>query len=60
MTPAQWVTDLIIRHSGPEPAGKAVAQWPDGVLRLDGAWADFPSIEAQRSGMVSDVAREPF
>jgi len=24
------------------------------------AWADFPSIEALRSGMVSDVAREPF
>lgn len=58
MTPAQWIADLIARHS--DPTAECPTCWPEAVLRLEGAWADFPPLETLRDGMVSDAPRESW
>ncbi len=49
---SRWIT-AVIRE-------KVATEWPVAVTRLSGAWTDFPSIEAIRSGFGKDVKREKF
>jgi hypothetical protein len=39
---------------------KTQSTWPEEVLRLAGAWPDFPTAEQLRSGYRADVKREEF
>ena len=47
---SKWITNVIRE--------KVAKEWPVSVRKLDGAWADFPSIGDLRSGISKDVRRE--
>lgn len=49
---SRWVADLIRERTA--------TQWPESVVRLAGAWADFPTAEEIRAGLGEDVPREPL
>jgi hypothetical protein len=49
---SRWVAELIRQ--------KTVTEWPESVVRLAGAWADFPTAEEIRAGLGNDVPREPL
>ena len=49
---SRWVVELIRE--------KTATQWPESVVRLAGAWADFPTAEEIREGMGKDAPRESF
>lgn len=49
---SRWVANLIRARAGSE--------WPDSVVRLAGAWSDFPLAEELRQDLGEDVAREPI
>ncbi len=37
---------------------KIAREWPEGVIRLAGAWNDFPTLDEIRQGQPEDVPRE--
>ena len=47
---SKWIS-MLIRE-------KTQSEWPDAVVRLAGAWKDFPGFEEIRSGMGEDAPRE--
>lgn len=47
---SKWIS-MIIRQ-------KTETQWPDSVVRLAGAWKNFPSLEEIRSSGSEDSPRE--
>ena len=47
---SKWVSDVIRE--------KVATEWPVAVRQLAGAWEDFPTIEALRSGIGTDSKRE--
>ena len=49
---SQWVRQLIQE--------KAATEWPAAVVRLHGAWSDFPTAEEIRSASGKDFRREPL
>jgi hypothetical protein len=49
---SRWVTNLIRE--------KLATSWPPSIVRLAGAWADFPTAEELRSGLGEDAPREPL
>jgi len=49
---SKWITEVIKE--------KVATEWPASVVSLAGAWEDFPSIKAIRSGDGKDVEREEF
>lgn len=49
---SRWVADLIRE--------KAATHWPESIVRLAGAWADFPTAEEIRAGLGEDAPREPL
>ena len=49
---SRWVSGLIRQRTA--------TQWPEAIVRLAGAWADFPSAEEIRAGQSEDVPRESF
>lgn len=49
---SKWISSLIKE--------KVADEWPESVLRLAGAWADFPTVEEIRSPQGSDTVREEF
>jgi len=49
---SRWVISLIKERTNTE--------WPESVVRLAGAWADFPTAEELRSGQPEDLPRESF
>jgi hypothetical protein len=49
---SRWVAELIRE--------KTATEWPKSVVRLAGAWADFPTAEEIRAGMGEDAPREPL
>ena len=46
---SRWVADLIRERTA--------TQWPDSVVRLAGAWPDFPTAEEIRAGLGEDLPR---
>jgi hypothetical protein len=49
---SKWIANLIRE--------KLHNEWPDSVVALSGAWADFPSVEEIRSEKGQDSFREPL
>jgi hypothetical protein len=49
---SRWVTNLIRE--------KIATSWPPSIVRLAGAWDDFPTAEDIRSGLGEDAPREPL
>lgn len=47
---SKWIASLIKE--------KLQSEWPESVVNLAGAWADFPSAEEIRSELGKDVPRE--
>jgi hypothetical protein len=47
---SKWIVDLIRE--------KAYNSWPEKVLKLAGAWKDFPTAEEIRKEMGEDADRE--
>jgi hypothetical protein len=47
---SRWVAQLIRE--------KTASVWPKSVVRLVGAWPDFPTAEEIRAGLGDDVRRE--
>ncbi len=47
---SRWIADLIRE--------KTMTSWPEGVVRLAGAWKDLPLVETIRKGAGSDTDRE--
>lgn len=47
---SRWVAQLIKE--------KTASAWPESVVRLVGAWPDFPTAEEIRAGLGQDVRRE--
>ena len=50
MSQSKWIASLIKE--------KLQSEWPESVVNLAGAWADFPSAEEIRSEPGKDVPRE--
>lgn len=50
LSKSKWIS-MIIRHT-------TETQWPDSVVRLAGAWKNFPSLEEIRSSGSEDSPRE--
>jgi len=50
LSQSRWVAGLIRE--------KTANRWPDAVVRLAGAWADFPDAEEIRAGLGEDAPRE--
>ena len=49
---SKWISSLIKE--------KIADEWPESVLKLVGAWSDFPTAEAIRSTQGTDTTREEF
>ena len=49
---SRWVAEALRRQ--------VAREWPASVLRLAGAWKDFPSAEEIRQGQGKDAKRERF
>ena len=49
MSKSKWVASVIRQ--------KALAEWPQEIHELAGAWADFPVAEELRSGLGQDSPR---
>ena len=49
---SRWVADLIRE--------KTATRWPESIVRLAGAWSDFPDAAEMRAGLGEDVPREPL
>jgi hypothetical protein len=49
---SRWVSRLIKE--------KTATEWPESIVRLAGAWADFPTAEEIREGTPPDLPREPL
>lgn len=50
---SRWVADLIRE--------KTATEWPASLVKLIGAWAaDFPDLEAIRTGVSEDLSCESF
>ncbi|GJL52424.1 CopG family transcriptional regulator [Candidatus Nitrospira salsa] len=49
---SKWIASLIKE--------KVADEWPESVLKLAGAWSDFPSAEEIRSTQGTDTVREEF
>lgn len=47
---SQYITELV-RH-------RALTEWPEEVLRLAGAWTDFPEPEELRASLTKQSPRE--
>jgi hypothetical protein len=47
---SRWVADVVRE--------KTATRWPESIVRLAGAWADFPTAEEIRVGLGEDVPRE--
>lgn len=47
---SQWVANLIRE--------KLQTEWPDDIVALSGAWADFPSLAEIRGETSQDIPRE--
>ena len=52
VSPSRWVADLICK--------KVATSWPESIVQLAGAWADFPTAEGIRAGLGEDAPREPL
>ena len=51
-TLSRWVAEALRKQTARE--------WPASVLRLAGAWEDFPTAEEIRHGAGKDAKRERF
>jgi hypothetical protein len=49
---SKWISTLIKE--------KVADKWPESVLKLAGAWSDFPTAEEIRSTQGADTVREEF
>jgi hypothetical protein len=49
---SKWIADLI--------RVKTATSWPASIVRLAGAWKDFPMAENLRGNMGIDAGREPL
>lgn len=49
---SRWVSGLIKERTG--------TAWPESIVRLAGAWVDFPTAEEIREGVPADLPREPL
>jgi len=49
---SRWVISLIKERT--------TSEWPESIVRLAGAWADFPTAEEIRGGQPDDLPRESF
>ncbi len=49
---SKWISSLIKE--------KVADEWPESVLKLAGAWPDFPTAEEIRSTQGTDTVREEF
>ena len=49
---SKWIANLIRE--------KTATSWPEGVIKLAGAWQDLPTAEEIRDAMGQDVEREPL
>ena len=49
---SKWIADLI--------RAKTATSWPEGIIKLSGAWKDLPMAETIRDDMGLDVTREPL
>ena len=49
---SKWIAELIRERLHNE--------WPDSIVELAGAWADFPTAEELRQELGQDIPREPF
>jgi len=47
---SKWLANLIHKELN--------QNWPEAVVQLAGAWADFPSLEEIRANSGCDVARQ--
>ncbi|MEA1911510.1 MAG: CopG family transcriptional regulator [Spirochaetota bacterium] len=47
---SKWIATVI--------KDKVSNEWPDSVIKLSGAWEDFPSVAEIREGYTSDGNRE--
>ena len=50
MSVSSLVADLIRK--------KIAREWPESVVRLAGAWKDFPTLDEIRQGQPEDIPRE--
>jgi hypothetical protein len=49
---SRWIAELIRE--------KTSNTWPESIIKLSGAWKDFPSVEDIRKNLGNDVHREPI
>jgi hypothetical protein len=49
---SRWIAELIRE--------KTSNTWPESIIKLSGAWKDFPNAEDIRKNLGSDVSREPI
>jgi len=47
---SKWIANLIKE--------KLRDDWPDSVLKLSGAWKDFPTVEELRKTTGTDIKRD--
>ena len=52
LSQSRWVARLVRERTASE--------WPPSVVRLAGAWTDFPEAEELRRSLGTDLPREPF
>jgi len=52
LSKSKWVARVIHEKAGSE--------WPEAIVRLAGAWPDFPTAEEIRNTTVEDARRESF
>lgn len=52
LSQSRWVARLVRE--------KTASEWPQSLVRLAGAWADFPAAEELRRSLGTDVPREPL
>ena len=50
LSKSKWITSLIRE--------KVNTEWPPSVMKLAGAWDDFPEGDKIRSGLGKDISRE--
>lgn len=49
---SKWISDLI--------RAKTADSWPESIVKMAGAWNDFPSAETIRETAGQDAQRERF
>lgn len=52
LSKSKWIAKLVRE--------KTISMWPESVVRIAGAWGDFPEAETLRKDIGRDAEREPL